>query len=88
MAKKSKSKPTKSKLAAVKSGVAKAAKASPIGRVAGAVAAVKGIGGGAARARGMRGRRGKKSAYWYAAQIQRLKLKRKYDKLRLGVSVR
>ncbi len=36
-------------------------------------------------ATGMRGRGRKKSPAWYARQIMRLKLKKRYDKLRLSV---
>jgi len=34
------------------------------------------------------GKSRKKSALWYAKEIQRMKLKRKYEKIRLGVSIR
>jgi len=35
---------------------------------------------------GRSGKKKKKSAYWYAREIQRLKLKRRYEKARIGVS--
>lgn len=58
------------------------AKTSVIGAGISAGKSLLGIGG---KAKGKGGKRHKKSALWYAKEIQRMKLKRRYEKVKFGV---
>ena len=79
------------KAKAMKKAMKKPSKTSKGGGIVSKVAskAMGAIGGGFSlggkRGARTRGRR-KKSAYWYAKEIQRIKLKRKYEKVKLGVT--
>jgi len=60
----------------------KAGKTSKISTAIGVGKAVLGL--GSSKTKGKGGRR-KKSAMWYAKEIQRVKLKKRYEKLKLGL---
>jgi len=82
-----KSRPKKSATKAA----AKGKIAAPKGKLGMAVGAAKAVGGfmglvGGGKGKGKGGRRSKKkSAFWYAKEIQRMKLKRKYLKEKFKV---
>jgi len=76
------------KKAAKKAAKPKKAKGGLIAKVATAAIGAKSmISGGGVRAKGSRagGRRRKRSALWYAREVARLRLKRKYDKEKMRV---
>ena len=80
MAKTKGSRPVKS--APKKASSSPSAKSTLIGAGISAGKQMLGLGGSSAKKGGRRSK--KKSALWYAKEIQRIKLKRKYMKLRLG----
>lgn len=86
MSSKSRPKPAPVKKAAAKSAAApKTAMAANIAKTAVSLgASALGIGGSSRKSGGKRRSR-KKSALFYAREIQRLKLKKKYEKIKLGL---
>lgn len=60
-----------------------ASKMGTVAKVASVGASLLGIGGSSKGKGGKKGK--KKSALWYAKEIQRVKLKKKYEKVKLGL---
>ena len=79
MGKKAKAKPKKSKLRTVAKAAMGVAAAGVVG-----TAIAKGVSVLRSGAKGRGGRRRRKSAGWYAKELVRLKLKKRYEKVKYG----